>query len=293
MKILLFGKGGQLGYELLRTLSPLGEVVALDYPEVDFTHPEQLPAIVKELQPYVIINAVAYTAVDRAEAEPQVANAINALAPGILAQAAREVGAGFVHYSTDYVFDGSKGSPYREEDEPSPVNTYGQTKLDGEVAVQQAGGAYWILRTSWVYSTRRDSFVTKVLRWSRTQPTLRMVTDQVGSPTWARMLAEVTAQALAQGMNDPVGWVEETKGVYHLGGAGCASRYEWAKAILKHDPKRGEQIVGEILPVTSSEFDTPARRPLFTALDNSRFEHVFHLCLPAWTESLQLALEGI
>jgi dTDP-4-dehydrorhamnose reductase len=290
-RILLFGKIGQLGWELQRTLAPLGEITVLDYPEVDFTHPDSLHAVVRDNHPDLVINAVAYTAVDKAEAETETAQLINAAAPGVLAKAAREMGAGFIHYSTDYVFDGSKGSPYTEEDQPHPVNAYGQTKLEGEREVEQAGGAYWILRTSWVYTTRRDSFVTKVQQWSRSQSTLRMVTDQVGSPTWARMLAEVTTQALVRGMADLPNWMHETRGVYHLGGSGCASRFDWARAILKFDPHPETQLTREVLPALSAEFPTPAQRPLFTALDCTKFARRFGVALPDWQASLRLAME--
>ena len=157
--------------------------------------------------------------------------------------------------------------------------------------MELAGGAYWILRTSWVYTTRRDSFVTKVLQWSRTQPVLRMVTDQVGSPTWARMLAEVTTQALVRGITDLPGWMQETRGLYHLGGNGCASRYDWAKAILKFDPQPKGQVTREVLPALSAEFPTPAQRPLFTALDCTKFARRFGVALPDWQTSLRLAME--
>jgi dTDP-4-dehydrorhamnose reductase len=286
MKILLLGKNGQLGWELQRTLATLGEVVALDFPEIDLSQEKSASRIVRETRPQVIVNASAYTAVDRAESEPELAFAVNARTPGILAQEARAAGAWLIHYSTDYVFDGSQGSPYVESDLPNPLNVYGRSKLEGEQAIQQVGGAYLILRTSWVYSLRRDSFVTKVLGWARQQRSLRVVADQVSGPTWARLLAEVTAQLLAQGR------VGEHSGLYHLAGDGCASRLDWARAILRFDPRQGEQIVEELLPALTADFPTPAQRPLFSALSCERFAQTFSLRLPTWDEALRLAMQG-
>jgi dTDP-4-dehydrorhamnose reductase len=291
LKILLLGKNGQLGWELSRTLSCLGTVEALDFPEIDFTHPEDLAALVASRKPAVVINAAAYTAVDRAESEPDLAYAVNASAPGVLAKASRQVGAVFIHYSTDYVFDGQKSGPYTEADTPNPVNVYAQSKLQGEQAVQADGHAYLILRTSWVYTTRRDSFVTKVLQWSRSQKVLRVVADQVGSPTWARALAEISAQLLARGMDCPQDWFEERQGLYHLGGSGSASRYEWAQRILNYDPHPEEQVVKELIAASTDQFPTPARRPLATALDCSKFMLTFGLTLPSWESTLKLAME--
>lgn len=291
MRILLLGTQGQLGWELLRTLPTLGEIVAFDYPEVDFTRLDDLRQTVEGVHPQVMINAAAYTLVDKAESEPAVARAINAQAPGVLAEAARKMGAAFLHYSTDYVFDGAKGSVYTEEDSPNPVNAYGKTKLEGEEAVQAAGGAYFIFRTSWVYSLRRDSFVTKVLQWSRAQTQMRVVSDQVGSPTWARALAEVTAQLLAMSRGREKEWLGERRGVYHLAGEGGASRLEWAREILKYDPHPEERRVQEMLPALTAEFPTPAQRPLYTALDCSRFAETFGLRLPAWERALKLAMD--
>jgi dTDP-4-dehydrorhamnose reductase len=291
VRIMLLGKVGQLGWELQRTLAPLGPLAALDYPEIDLLHLESLAPEMKAFQPQVIINATAYTAVDRAENEPEIAHGINALAPGWLANQATEIGAAFIHFSTDYVFDGGLGRPYVETDAPHPLNVYGQSKLEGEGGVQANGDAYLILRTSWVYSLRRASFVTKTLQWARQQATLRLVTDQVSNPTWARMLAEVTAQLLAASAQDPIGWMRERRGLYHLAGDGYASRKEWAEAVLALDPNPQEQTVTEILPALTTEFPTPAQRPLFSALDCSRFSQVFGLRLPDWRRALKMAME--
>ena len=290
LRILLIGRSGQLGWELQRCLAPLGEVVTYDYPEIDLAKPASLPALMRGVNPQVIVNAAAYTNVDKAESEAELARQINAISPGVLAEEARRLGAAFIHYSTDYVFDGCKGAPYTESDVPHPLNVYGQTKLEGEQAVQAAGGAYLILRTSWVYSLRQGGFVTKVLQWAREQETLRVVDDQISSPTWARMLAEATALIVAQGRDDPVGYLTEKAGLYHLAGSGACSRYEWAQAILELDPKKSEQKVRQLLPAKSSEFPTPAERPLVSVLECGKFEQVFGLRLPEWRGALKLAI---
>jgi dTDP-4-dehydrorhamnose reductase len=290
VNILLLGNTGQLGWELQRTLAPLGQVAALDYPEVNLADAAGLRQIVRRLHPQVIVNATAYTAVDRAESETELAMAVNSRGPGILAEEAAALGAALLHFSTDYVFDGAKGSAYIETDIPNPLNVYGRSKWGGEQAVQQVGGAYLILRTSWVYSLRRDSFVTKVLKWARQQRTLRLVTDQVSNPTWARMLAEVTAQMLAMGGRDVVPWLTERRGLYHLAGDGYASRMEWAQAILRCDPHRDEQVIGDILPGQTDDFPSPACRPLFSALNCDHFFEVFGLRLPPWEIALRLAM---
>ncbi len=259
MKIVLLGKNGQLGWELQRTLAPLGEVIALDFPEIDLLQIDQTCKMVRQIRPDVIVNATAYTAVDQAESEAELAMAINGLAPGKLAQTAAELGAVFIHYSTDYVFDGKKGSAYLESDAPNPLSVYGSSKLAGEQAIAEVDSDYLILRTSWVYSLRRDSFVTKVLSWARQKQTLRVVTDQVSNPTWARMLAETTGLLLAKGSPDIRCWVDERKGLYHLAGSGYASRYEWAQAILQHDPRRVEQIIEELQPALTAGIPHPRR----------------------------------
>jgi len=292
MRIVLFGKNGQLGWELQRILPSLGEVVALDYEELDLTDLKALHTTLDELKPNLIVNASAYTAVDRAESEQELAMTINGKAPGVMAEAARKLGAMLVHYSTDYVFDGTKGSPYIETDATHPINVYGESKLAGEEAIQQATDSYVILRTSWVYSLRLQSgFVKKVLSWARQNEVLRIVEDQVGCPTWARMLAETTGLLLAQGKTQPVEYFKPYRGVYHLAGKGGVSRLDWAKAILALDPNREEQQVKKLDPALSSEVPTPATRPLHSVLNSELFENTFGLCIPGWEESLELAME--
>jgi dTDP-4-dehydrorhamnose reductase len=293
MRILLIGNTGQLGWELERTLASLGELNACDYPHIDLADNKSVRQVINDCQPEVVINAAAYTAVDRAESEPDLAHAINAIAPGTLAEEARYIKATFIHFSTDYVFDGQKGTPYLESDQPNPLSVYGRTKYAGEQSVQQVDGVYLILRTSWVYSMRRDSFVTKVLGWARTQPALKLVADQVSGPTWARMLAEVTSQLITLGKADPYNWFSEHRGLYHLAGSGHCSRFEWGQEILQLDPHMDEQLVQEILPALTADFPTPAQRPLFSALNCDHFSQTFQLTLPDWRYSLKLAMESV
>jgi len=287
LNLLLLGCTGQLGWELQRCLQPLGAVAACDYPKINMADAAGIRKKVRECQPDVIINATAYTAVDKAESQPELAEAINGRGPGVLAEEARRQKTVLIHYSTDYVFDGMKNKLYVESDSPNPLNVYGATKLHGEQAVLQVGGDYLILRTSCVYSLRQGGFVNKVLEWARQQDTLRMATDQFGNPTWCRMLAEITAQLLTRG----VAYIRDRTGLYHLAGDGFASRYEWAKTILEFDPKKNEQIVTGVIPALTADFPTPAHRPLFSALDCTHFFNTFGLQLPDWKVALQLALQ--
>ena len=291
MRILLLGKNGQLGWELHRTLSPLGEVIAPDFPEIDLTQGDKIRQQVRLIQPTVIVNASAYTAVDRAESEPEIAMAVNGLAPGLLAEEALKSGAAVVHFSTDYVFDGTKGSQYVETDIPNPIGVYSQSKLNGDMAIEQVGGAYLILRTSWMYSLRRDNFLTKVLTWARAESVLRIVTNHIGSPTSARMLAETTALTLAMGRSSVVDWIAENRGTYHVAGEGSASRFELAQEILRCDPHPEEQTVLELQPASSKEFPSPAPRPPNSSLNCNKFTQRFGLRLPPWQEALRMMLD--
>jgi dTDP-4-dehydrorhamnose reductase len=290
MRILLIGKTGGLGWELERCLAPLGAVIAVGREDLDLRQKEHIPTFIDRVRPDCIINAAAYTDVDRAESEPEMAQAVNAVAPTIIAEEARRRGAFFFHYSTDYVFDGNKAEPYLECDAAHPLNQYGRTKWEGEQAVQAVGGSYLILRTSWLYGMRTASFPTKVLGWARTRKVLRIVEDQVGSPTWCRMLAEKTAALLGRGRFGEFQWLTERSGLYHVAARGAVSRYEWAKWILELDPHHEEQIVERLDPARTEEFPTPAERPGFSALDCGRFEEVFDLALPAWESSLRDAM---
>ncbi len=286
MRILLLGQNGQLGWELARCLASLGTIIAGDFPEIDLSQPDSVRRTIRGAEAHVIVNAAAYTAVDQAESQADLAYAVNAKGPAVLAEEAKKLGALLVHYSTDYVFNGTQAALYKETDATDPLNIYGMSKLAGEQAVQAADGDYLILRTAWVYSLRGDSFVNKVLRWARQNETLRVVDDQVSNPTWARMLAEITAQLLARGPEA----LRRRKGLYHLAGGGFASRFEWAQEILALDARRQEQSVKQMLAASTSDFSTPAQRPLFSALDCTRFEQSFGLMLPDWRNALRLAM---
>ncbi len=289
-RILLLGTSGQLGWELQRGLSAAGELEALGHSEIDVTRSDELQRALWAARADVIVNATAYTAVDRAESEPALARAVNADAPAVMAEAARESGAALIHFSTDYVFDGRTDRPYLEPDDANPLGVYGQSKLEGERAIQGIGGAYVILRTSWVYSLRRKSFVTQVLAWARSQQTVRVVSDQVGNPTWARALAEATVALIQRAGPRPAHFLAERAGLYHLAGAGIASRFEWARAIVELDPRPNEQTMQGLEEAADRDFPMPARRPLYSALDCSLFEETFGLRLPPWREALHAAM---
>jgi dTDP-4-dehydrorhamnose reductase len=290
MKILLLGNTGQLGWELNRTLLNLGDLTAVDYPHINMADPTNICSVIREHEPDLIINATAYTDVNKAETEADLAMAINGTGPGIIAEEARKRRCALIHYSTDYVFDGTLGRPYTEEDLANPLSVYGQTKLAGEKAVSDVGGAYFIFRTSWVYSLRRPSFVTKVLQWSRENKTLHIVDDQVSNPTWARTLSESTGFVIALTKNALIEHFSEKSGLYHLAGGGSCTRYEWAKEILKLDPHPKEQITQKILPAKSTDFQTSAMRPLKSHLNCRKFEITFDLKLVHWKVDLLLSM---
>lgn len=289
MRILLFGRNGQLGWELHRTLPTLGDLIVVDYPEVDFNRPQTLPEIVRRARPDVIINAVAYTNVDKAESEPEIVRRVNADAVGEIARATRNLGALLVHISTDYVFDGRKGSPYVETDAPNPLGVYAASKREAEELILQAGCAHLTLRTAWLYSLRGDNFVLKVLKWARSNPILRLAADQVGNPTAAGNLNRMIIQLLQQ----PLKFLEEHRGVYHLAGDGFASRYELGLEILKADPHPEEQLVQSVLPASTVDFPAQAERPLNTALECSLFRRTFGFGLPPWAEGVKQTLQGV
>ncbi len=285
------GNTGQLGWELNRCLATLGELTALDYPHIDFLKLETLQRIIQEYKPQVIVNAAAYTAVDKAEEQPELAFTVNSTAPGVLAEISKKTKTLLIHYSTDYVFDGISGRIYNENDEPNPVSAYGKSKLQGEQAVEQIGGSYLILRTSWMYSLRRSNYLKKVLTWARNNPVLKVVDDQIGNPTSARMLAEVTGQILAIGGKEINDWGKDIRGIYHCAGDGYTSRYEFAQEILRRDPNPEMHIYKKLIPVSSDEFPMPAFRPLFAALDCRKFKNTFGVSLPAWQEALKFVMQ--
>jgi dTDP-4-dehydrorhamnose reductase len=289
-KILLFARNGQLGFELQRTLAPLGEVIAVDYPQVDFSKPLGMRGLVREIKPDIIVNPAAYTAVDKAESERELAMAINRDAPAVLTEEAARLRIPFIHYSTDYVYDGTKGSPYVGTDATHPLNVYGQSKLEGDLAVMATGAPAIILRTSWVYSMRQGGFVTKVLQWAREQEVMRVVDDQISSPTSARMLAETSALLLAKSLGHPIEWLYEKAGVYHCTGGGSCSRFEWAEKIIELDPNKEEQKVQKLERAKSTEFQVPADRPMVSVLNNGKLEQSLGLCHPDWQKGLQLTM---
>lgn len=290
MKILLLGSNGQLGYEAHRTLFCYGDVIAVDYPDIDFSKPNQVINYINEVKPDLIYNAVAYTDVDKAESEIEKASLINSITPGEIAKYCCQQKIPLIHFSTDYVFDGTKNDLYVEEDIPNPINVYGKTKLDGELAIQESGCDYLIFRTSWVYSLRTGGFVNKVIKWAQENEELRIVDDQIGNPTWARMLAIVSISPIIKNLDNHTNFIENFKGIYHLAGGGHASRFAWTEAILKYLPEGSLIKVKEIQSAKSIEFSTPAKRPLFSALNCDKFEMNFGINIPHWETSLKLML---
>lgn len=283
-KILLTGKNGQVGWELQRALAPLGEVVAVDRQVLDLSSPDSIRAVIREVKPQLIVNPAAYTAVDKAESEPELAHAVNAVAPGVMAEEAKRLGAALLHYSTDYVFDGGKEGAYMEEDRTNPRNVYGKTKLAGEEAVQGSGAAHLILRTSWVYGARGKNFLLTMLRLAREREELKVVSDQIGAPTWSRMIAEVSAQILAQ----RIGHWPELAGLYHLTAGGSTSWHGFASKIVELGDVPAKP---RIVPIPTSEYPLPAPRPKNSVLSNHKLAEDFGLAMPEWGQCLQLCME--
>lgn len=284
--ILLTGAGGQVGWELRRTLGALGEIIAVDADSLDLCDADAVRRYVRDLAPTLIVNPAAYTAVDKAEGDAARAHAVNAVAPGVLAEEAARLGALLVHYSTDYVFDGSGTAPWREDDACAPLNVYGATKLEGERAIQASGCAHLILRTSWVYGARGSNFLLTMRRLMRERDELKIVADQIGAPTWCRDLAETTAQMLARiavrgGFDAAVPW-----GVYHLCNAGETSWHGFAEAIRALD-----NADVKLLPIPTRDYPTPAQRPLNSRLDCDKLERAFGLRLRPWREALELCVQ--
>ena len=277
MKILLTGKNGQVGWELQRALAPLGEVIACDRSELDLANPDQIVAMVRETKPQIIVNPAAYTAVDKAESEPELAHAINARAPGILADEAKKLGALLVHYSTDYVFDGTKVGSYTEKDAPNPISVYGRTKLAGEHAIQASGCRHLIFRTSWVYGPRGKNFLLTILRLAKERDALNVVDDQTGSPTTVSMIAEATLACLQNTAKKAT----SDYGIFHLTAMGKTTWCQFAKTALKQ-----AGLGMRVNPIPSSEYPTPAKRPGNSCLDNSLLHKTFGVRLPPWQDGL-------
>jgi dTDP-4-dehydrorhamnose reductase len=288
LRILLIGKIGQVGWELRRTLAPMGRLTCVDFPEIDLTDANSIRRWVRDARPDIVINAAAYTAVDKAESEPDKAMQINGVAPGILAEEAKASGALMVHYSTDYVFDGTKTTPYLETDLPKPLGAYGHSKLAGDEAIRAVAGAHLIFRLCWVYGARGQNFMLTMLRLARQREKLRVVGDQLGCPTWSRMIAETTALALKQvtAASDRSAFT----GIYHLAASGVTSWHGFAQAIINLMPAEGKKC-STVEAISTAEYPTPAKRPAYSVLACDKLERMFKLRLPHWEESLGQVLE--
>jgi dTDP-4-dehydrorhamnose reductase len=297
-RILVTGESGQVGEALRQTLAPLGEVVIPTIAELDLTDSEAIRRTMLEVQPRWVVNAAAHTAVDKAENEPELAFAINATAPALLAEEARNIGAVIIHYSTDYIFDGSKATRYIESDLPNPLNVYGSSKLAGEVAVSASGAPYLIFRTSWVYGATGNNFVRSILRLARERDHLRIVADQRGAPTWSFELARMTADIIgqierrsAQGNCSLVQAALPLSGVYHATGSGETTWYGFAvQAIEDWQRLEPDAKLATVEDITTAEYPTAAKRPLNSLLDCSKLENTFHWRMPDWRESLSLVI---
>ncbi len=291
MKLLLLGKGGQVGWELQRALVPLGEVVALDFPEADFSQPESLAGIVRQVAPDIIVNAAAHTAVDRAESEPELVQAINASAPAVLAREAAARGAWLLHYSTDYVFDGSGTQPWVEDAPTGPLSVYGRTKLAGEEAIRASGCRHLILRTSWVYAARGGNFAKTMLKLAAERDKLSVICDQIGAPTGAELLADISAHTLRVALARP-----EVSGTYHSAAAGETSWHGYASHVIAFARAAGQPIKvadAAIAAVPTSAFPTAARRPANSRLDTRKLRDTFGLHLPAWQSGVERMLTEV
>ena len=287
-KVLLIGKIGQVGWELRRTLAPMAQLTCVDFPEIDLTNGDSIRRWMRETKPAIVINAAAYTAVDKAETEPDKAMAINGVAPGILAEEARNLNALLVHYSTDYIFDGASKQPYAETDKANPLGAYGRSKLAGDEAVRAAGAAHLIFRLCWVYGARGQNFMLTIMRLAREREKLRVVGDQVGCPTWSRMIAETTTLALQRVISS--GDWSRFSGTYHLASSGTTSWQGFAEAIVNLMPAEGKKCT-QVEAITTPEYPTPAKRPAYSVLCCDKLERVFGLRLPQWEATLGQVLE--
>lgn len=288
MKILLTGRTGQVGYELERSLQGLGEIIALDRNQMDLSDLDQVRDVIRTVKPNLIVNPAAYTAVDKAESEPELAMRINGEAPGIMAEEARRLGAAMIHYSTDYVFDGTKTTPYVETDPTFPINVYGATKLAGEQAIQAAGIPYLILRTSWVYGMRGTNFLRTILRLAQEREELRIVADQHGAPTWCRTIADITAHIISQGNGTQLAreWWQGRTGIYHLTAQGQTTWYGFTQAILENAAIDRKPL---LTPIATQDYPLPAKRPTHSSLSCGKIQNTF-CSMPEWQKSLCLCM---
>jgi dTDP-4-dehydrorhamnose reductase len=289
MRLLLLGKNGQLGWELQRVLAPGAEVIALARNELDLSRPEDIHKTVRSLHPDAIVNAAAYTAVDRAEQEEELAFAINAQAPAALAAAAAALGVPLIHFSTDYVFDGTRSGPYAEGDRTNPLGAYGRSKLAGELEIAKSGCAHLIFRTSWVYGARGKNFLLTMLDLARSRPELRVVHDQLGVPTWSRMVAEVTGAILASSRRD----LPSLSGTYHLAAAGQTCWHGFAERIVALGAGMSLCPAVPVIPISTAEYPTATRRPLNSALLSDKLATAFGLRIPDWDTCLRWCMEDL
>ena len=284
MKILLTGASGQVGFQLERSLQSLGQVVALDRSRMDLANLDQVRDVIRALKPDLIVNPAAYTAVDKAEGDAELAHRVNAEAPGVMAAEAKALGAAMVHYSTDYVFDGAKQGAYVETDAVNPINVYGRSKLAGEQAIAAAGIRHLILRTSWVYGMRGKNFLLTMLRLGAERSELRVVADQHGAPTWSRTIADTTANILAQAGAADAGWWDDNSGIYHLSCQGRSTWHGFTEAIIA-----GAGLDCAVLPIATADYPTPAQRPLNSLMSSDKLISRF-CAIPEWRRALSLCL---
>ena len=291
MKILLTGKTGQIGEELNNIVGDLGNLITVDKEQLDLSKPNSIEPVILDIKPDIIINPAAYTAVDKAEEEPGRAMTVNAIAPGLLAKAARKVGAGLIHYSTDYVFDGCSEIPYKEEDPPNPLNVYGKTKLAGEKALAEAGVPFLIIRTGWVYSLHGKNFLRTIKKLAEEKDIIQVVDDQIGAPTWARSVALKTHQILKQCLNKK--WLEtkdpSLSGIFHLTCQGKTSWHGFARKVLNMS-NTSQNI--KLIAIPTSDYPTPATRPSNSLLNNEKIQKVFGLDMPHWEDALKDCMDS-
>lgn len=293
-KILLTGADGQVGWELRKSLAPLGRLTALNRKDMDLGKPGQIRDVIRQIRPGLIVNAAAYTAVDKAEEEAAAAKAVNQTAPGVIAEEAERLGAPLIHFSTDYVFDGGGGKPYVESDDPDPRNVYGKTKLAGEQAIQKTGAAHLIFRASWIYGARGKNFLLTIQRLARERDSLKIIDDQTGAPTWCASISEAVAAIIAKIQTDASGpefsRFAEVSGIYHLTCLGETTWYGFAQAILKRTPGHRSP---KVEPIPTSSYPTPAARPTNSLLSNAKVKRVFGVEMPHWEEALNQCLAKV
>lgn len=292
MRLLVIGANGQVGHELQRSLAPLGIVTAVDYPDLDIANSAALREYLRGVAPDVLVNAAAYTAVDKAEADEATALAVNGIAPGVMAEEMARTHGLMVHYSTDYVFDGNRTTPWTEDDVPNPLSAYGRTKLAGERAVQAAGGAHFIFRTAWVYGRRGGNFLLTMIRLMKERDALRVVADQHGTPTWCRTLAEVPAKIIAEVWATPAtrAQARANSGVYHLTQRGATTWHGFAQAILANAPELAARQHVTVEAISTAEYPLPAKRPAYSVLDNGKLERTFGIRTADWRDAMETCL---